>query len=414
MIRHDLAEPRTMMYDAFMAQGDALWPMRTFGKLAVPALLEPVFGLPGKAAKRIAAAWQTLELGEITHARPAWRIDSVVSEGHEYKIVEEATATTPFATLRRFRKDGAPEQPKVLVAAPMSGHFATLLRDTVRTLLRDHDVYVTDWHNVRDVPLAAGRFGLDEYIDHMIDFTAALGPGANVVAICQPCVAALAAAAIMAEDDHPAQPASLTLMAGPIDCRIAPTGVNKLATSKPIEWFRKNLITRVPMRLGGAGRKVYPGFLQLSAFISMNKDRHVQQFKKYFEHLSAGEDADAKAIREFYNEYMAVADLSADFYLETVQLVFQEYALPLGKLTLRGRKIDPLAIRRTALLTVEGERDDICAIGQTLAAQDLTHIRSYMRTHHVQPNVGHYGVFSGRRWQQHIYPVVRNVVQVSQ
>ncbi len=173
-------------------------------------------------------------------------------------------------------------------------------------------------------------------------------------------------------------------MAGPIDCRIGPTAVNKLATSKPIEWFCKNFITRVPMRLGGAGRKVYPGFLQLSAFISMNKDRHVQQFKKYFEHLSAGEDADAKAIREFYNEYMAVADLSADFYLEMVQLVFQEYALPLGKLKLRDRKIDPLAIRRTALLTVEGERDDICAIGQTLAAQDLTHIRSYMRTHHVQ------------------------------
>ncbi len=402
------------MYDAFLAQGDALWPMRTYGRMAIPALLEPVFGPVTTSARRAAAAWETFLMTEITHTRPPWRIGSIVSEGHEYAVVEEATATTPFATLRRFRKDGAPAQPKVLVAAPMSGHFATLLRDTVRTLLRDHDVYVTDWHNVRDVPLDAGRFGLDEYIDHMIEFTAALGPGANVVAICQPCVAALAAAAIMAEDDHPAQPASLTLMAGPIDCRIAPTGVNKLATSKPIEWFRKNLITRVPWRLGGAGRRVYPGFLQLSAFISMNKDRHVQQFKKYFEHLAAGEQAEADAIREFYDEYMAVADLSADFYHETVQLVFQEYALPLGKLTLRGRKVDPLAIRRTALLTVEGERDDICAIGQTLAAQDLTHIRSYMRTHYVQPNVGHYGVFSGRRWQQHIYPVVRNVVQVSQ
>ena len=402
------------MYDAYLAQGDALFPMRAFGRMAVPALLEPTFGLVSASARRAAAAWETFALGEITHERPAWRLGTIVSEGHEYEVVEEATATTPFATLRRFRKDGAPQQPKVLVAAPMSGHFATLLRDTVRTLLRDHDVYVTDWHNVRDVPLAAGRFGLDEYIDHMIDFTAALGPGANVVAICQPCVAALAAAAIMAEDDHPAQPASLTLMAGPIDCRIGPTSVNKLATSKPIGWFKKNLITRVPWRLAGAGRRVYPGFLQLSAFISMNKDRHAQQFKKYFEHLAAGEEAEAKAIREFYNEYMAVADLSADFYLETVQLVFQEYALARGKLTLRGRKVDPLAIRRTALLTVEGERDDICAIGQTLAAQDLTHIRTYMRTHHVQPNVGHYGVFSGRRWQQHIYPVVRNVVQVSQ
>jgi poly(3-hydroxybutyrate) depolymerase len=403
-----------MMYDAFMAQGDMFFPMRTFGRMVVPSLLAARFGPPGRTARRIAAAWQTLELGEITHERPAWRIGSIASDGREYAVVEETAASTPFATLRRFRKEGAPEQPKVLVAAPMSGHFATLLRDTVRTLLRDHDVYVTDWHNVRDVPLAAGRFGLDEYIDHIVDFTAALGPGANVVAICQPCVAALAAAAIMAEDDHPAQPASLTLMAGPIDCRIGPTAVNKLATSKPIEWFEKNLIGRVPWRLRGAGRKVYPGFLQLSAFVSMNRDRHVQAFRKYFEHLVAGEEAEARAIREFYSEYMAVADLSADFYLETVRLVFQEYALPLGRLALRGRRIDPLAIRRTALLTVEGERDDICAIGQTLAAQDLTRIRPYMRTHHVQPNVGHYGVFSGRRWQQHIYPVVRNVIQVSQ
>jgi poly(3-hydroxybutyrate) depolymerase len=227
------------MYQAFMAQADALWPLRTFGRLSVPMLLEPAFGTGGKAARRLAAAWQTLELGEVTHSRPDWAIDTVVSEGTEYPVVEEVTATTPFATLRRFRKVGAPEQPRVLVAAPMSGHFATLLRDTVRTLLRDHDVYVTDWHNVREVPLSAGRFGLDEYIDHMIDFTAALGPGANVVAICQPCVAALAAAAIMAEDDHPAQPASLTLMAGPIDCRIGPTAVNKLATSKPISFFVK-------------------------------------------------------------------------------------------------------------------------------------------------------------------------------
>ncbi len=296
----------------------------------------------------------------------------------------------------------------------MSGHFATLLRDTVRTLLRDHDVYVTDWHNVRDVPAAAGRFGLDEYIEHMIAFTAALGPGANVVAVCQPCVAALAAVALMAEDDHPAQPASLTLMAGPIDCRIAPTAVNKLATGKPIAWFEKNLIGRVPWRLRGAGRRVYPGFLQLAAFVSMNRERHADAFRKYYALLAAGADDEAKAIRDFYEEYMAVSDLSADFYLETVRLVFQEYALARGKLTLRGRRIDPLAIRRTALLTIEGERDDICAIGQTLAAHDLTRLRPYMRTHHVQPNVGHYGVFSGRRWQQHIYPVVRNVIQVSQ
>ena len=404
-----------MIYEGFLALTDALWPLRVWGRLAAPALLGASRSTAvGRQARRFGAAWQTLALAELTHERPAWQIATATSEGAERAVVEEVAATTPFATLRRFRKEGVGTQPKVLLAAPMSGHFATLLRDTVRTLLRDHDVYVTDWHNVRDVALAAGRFGLDEYIEHMIAFIAALGPGANVVAVCQPCVAALAAAALMAEDDHPAQPASLTLMAGPIDCRIAPTAVNELATSRPIAWFERHLIDRVPWRLGGAGRRVYPGFVQLAAFMSMNQERHAEQFRKYFAHVAAGEDDAARAIRDFYEEYMAVSDLSADFYLETVRLVFQEYALARGTLTVRGRKVDPLAIRRTALLTVEGERDDICALGQTLAAHDLTRLRPYLRTHHVQPNVGHYGVFAGRRWQQHIYPVVRNVIQVSQ
>jgi poly(3-hydroxybutyrate) depolymerase len=403
-----------MMYDAFLAHADALWPLRAWGRIAVPSLLSSAKSPASGDARRIAAAWQMFALAELTHTRPPWEIATVVSDGAERAITEEVAANTPFATLRRFRKDGVGAQPKVLLAAPMSGHFATLLRDTVRTLLRDHDVYVTDWHNARDVPAAAGRFGLDEYIDHVIAFIAALGPGVHVVAVCQPCVAALAAAALMAEDDHPAQPASLTLMAGPIDCRVAPTAVNRLATSRPIAWFERHLIGRVPWRLRGAGRRVYPGFLQLAAFVGMNRERHVEQFRRYFDHLVAGDDDSARPIREFYDEYMAVADLSADFYLETVRLVFQEYALARGTLTLRGRKVDPLAIRRTALLTVEGERDDICALGQTLAAHDLTRLRPYMRTHHVQPNVGHYGVFAGRRWQQHIYPVVRNLIQVSQ
>ncbi|MBV9891430.1 MAG: polyhydroxyalkanoate depolymerase [Rhizobacter sp.] len=404
-----------MMYEGFLAHADALWPLRVWGRLAAPALLGAPRASPlGRHARRFGAAWQTFALAELTHERPSWGIATVTSEGAERAVVEEVATATPFATLRRFCKQGVGAQPKVLLAAPMSGHFATLLRDTVRTLLRDHDVYVTDWHNARDVPLAAGRFGLDEYIEHMVKFLAALGPGANVVAVCQPCVAALAAAALMAEDDHPAQPASLTLMAGPIDCRIAPTAVNELATSRPLEWFERHLIASVPWRLPGAGRRVYPGFLQLAAFMSMNKERHAEQFRKYFGHVAAGEHDEARAIRDFYEEYMAVSDLSADFYLETVRLVFQEYALARGTLTVRGRKVDPLAMRRTALLTIEGERDDICALGQTLAAHDLTRLRPYLRTHHVQPNVGHYGVFAGRRWQQHIYPVVRNVIQVSQ
>ena len=405
-----------MMYQAYQAQSDLMWPLRTMAKFAMPMFQDPTFALADLPAhRRMVAACKVLALAEVTHKRPPWHIDSVVDKGETVTVTEEVVMSTPFATLLRFCKQGAAAQPKVLVVAPMSGHFATLLRDTVRTVLQDHDVYVTDWHNVRDVPLAAGRFGLDEYTEHIIDFLAAMGPNANVIAVCQPCVAALAAVAIMSEDQHPATPASLTLMAGPIDCRISPTAVNKLATTKPIEWFEKNLISSVPWRHGGFGRRVYPGFVQLSAFMGMNKDRHTNAFKEYYQHLVDDEFDKAEVTRTFYEEYMAVADLSADFYIETVDLVFQQYALPKGELTYRGRKVNPAAIRRTALLTVEGERDDICAIGQTLAAQDLaTSLRPYMRTHYVQPNVGHYGVFSGRRWQNHIYPVVRGVIQVSQ
>ena len=405
-----------MMYQAYQAQSDLMWPLRTLAKMSVLMLQDPGFGLSAQSSTRqMAAACKVLELAEVTHKRPHWRIDSVVDKGQTVPVTEEVVFTTPFGTLLRFRKEGTPPQPKVLVVAPMSGHFATLLRDTVRTVLQDHDVYVTDWHNVRDVPLAAGRFGLDEYTAHIIDFLAAMGPNANVIAVCQPTVAALAAVSIMSEDQHPATPASLTLMAGPIDCRISPTAVNKLAMTKPIEWFEKNLISSVPWRHGGGGRRVYPGFVQLSAFMSVNKDRHVNAFKEYYQHLVDDEFDKAEITRTFYEEYMAVADLSADFYIETVDLVFQKYVLPKGELTFRGRTVNPAAIRRTALVTIEGERDDICAIGQTLAAQDLaSSLRPYMRTHYVQPNVGHYGVFSGKRWQNHIYPVVRDVIHVSQ
>ncbi len=405
-----------MMYQAYQAQSDLMWPLRTMAKLSLPVLQGGPFGIPTRPGSReLAAAYKVLALSEVTHARPPWRIDSVTVAGVPVPVVEEAVLRTPFATLLRFRKADTPPQPKVLIVAPMSGHFATLLRDTVRTTLQDHDVYVTDWHNVRDVPLSAARFGLDEYTQHVIDFLDAMGPNSNVMAICQPCVAALAAVAVMSEDKHPATPASLTLMAGPIDCRISPTAVNKLATTKPIEWFEKNLISTVPWRYKGAGRRVYPGFVQLSAFISMNKDRHVNAFKDYYQHLVSDDIDKAEVTRVFYEEYLAVSDLSADFYLETVDLVFQQYALPKGELTFRGRPVDPAAIRRTALLTVEGERDDICAIGQTLAAQDLaSNLKPYMRTHYVQPNVGHYGVFSGKRWQNSIYPLVRDVIHVSQ
>ncbi len=408
-----------MMYQAYQAQADLMWPLRAWASASLPLLQDPRFSdAARRTGRQVAAACQLLKLAEVRHKRPPWNITMVEAAGAEQAsaeaVTEEIVATTPFATLLRFRKDTTAVQPRVLIVAPMSGHFATLLRETVRTMLTDHDVFVTDWHNVRDVPLAAGRFGLDEYTQHIIDFLGAIGPGAHLLAVCQPCVSALAAVAVMSEDGDPATPLSLTLMAGPIDCRINPTAVNALAASKPIEWFEKNLITHVPWRHGGGGRRVYPGFVQLSAFMSMNKDRHVNAFKEYYQHLLEGEFDKAEITRTFYEEYMAVADLSADFYLETVERVFQRHDLPRGELRFGDRTIDPSAIRQTALLTIEGERDDICAVGQTLAAQDLcTNLRPYMRTHYVQAGVGHYGVFSGRRWHNHIYPVVRRAIQVS-
>jgi polyhydroxyalkanoate depolymerase len=329
-------------------------------------------------------------------------------------VHEEAAHVTPFGTLLHFRKDVDIAQPRILLVAPLSGHFATLLRGTVQTLLPENDVYITDWHNARDVSLSAGPFGLDEYLDHLIRFLEVIGPGAHLVAVCQPCVASLAAVAIMAESGHPAQPRSMTLMAGPIDCRINPTKVNELATSKPIEWFEANLIATVPARFPGAGRRVYPGFVQLAAFMAMNLDRHVRAHFDLYDHLVVGETEKAEAAKTFYDEYFAVLDLTAEFYLETVRTIFQEYALPLGKLTYKGQTIAPRSIRRTALLTVEGEKDDICALGQTLAAQELCGgLRPYLKRHHMQAGVGHYGVFSGKRWQNQIYPILRNVILAS-
>ena len=405
-----------MLYQTYQAQSDLLWPARAWARAAQPVLEDETFGLGGHVPQRhLAAACEVARLAQVTHARPDWGLPSVLVRGEPVSVVEEVVRREPFCTLRRFAKPGlGVEQPKVLIVAPMSGHFATLLRDTVRTMLPEHDVHVTDWHNARDVPLSAGRFGLAEYTAIVMRCLEAMGPGAHLMAICQPCVATLAATALMSEDGHPATPASLTLMAGPIDCRIAPTTVNALATSKPYEWFEKNLISRVPLRHRGGGRRVYPGFVQLSAFMSMNRERHLNAFRDYYLALVAREHDKARSTRAFYEEYMAVADLPAEFYLETVKLVFQEYALPRGELVLDGRRVDCSAIRRTALVTIEGERDDICAPGQTLAAQDLcSKVKPFLRTHYVQPGVGHYGVFSGWRWQRQIYPVVRNVIQTS-
>ncbi len=340
---------------------------------------------------------------------------SEVSHGDRIApVTEEAADATPFASLLHFKKETNAAQPRVLIIAPMSGHFATLLRPMVKTMLPHHDVYITDWRNIRDVPLAAGEFGLDAFIDHVIHFLRVIGPGSHVVAVWQSCIGALAAASIMAEDGDPAQPRSMTLIAGPIDTRINPTKVNELTQTKPTAWLERNVITDVPPLFEGARRKVYPGFMQLAAFVSTNPERHIQAFRDMAQAHADNDMTKFQFIKSFYEEYFAVMDLPAEFYLQTVRAVFQDHLLPLGKLDAHGRPVKPGAIRRTALLTLEGERDEICGLGQTLAAQDLcTGLRQNMKAHHVQTGVGHFGLFCGRRWTQEIYPKLRDFIEMS-
>jgi len=401
-----------MLYQAYQAHSDIMVPVRALAGLAMAGSgWQPA---DHTVLRNLTAAYELIARAGLTHQRPPFGIDRVTVGNREVEVTEEVTLTTPFATLVHFKKDVAQAQPRVLLVAPLSGHFATLLRSTVRTMLPEHDVYITDWHNARDVPTREGRFGFDDYVDHLIRFLEAIGPGAHMLAVCQPCVAALVAAAVMAQSHNPAAPHSMTLMAGPIDCRVNPTEVNALANSKPIEWFEQHLLARVPFRYDGAFRRVYPGFVQLAAFMSMNIERHLKAHRELYDSLVNGDLAKAKATKDFYDEYFAVLDLTAEFYLETVRLVFQEHALPLGRLKFRGEKVAPAAIRRTMLLTVEGEKDDICAMGQTVAAHDLcSGLRPYLKRHHMQPGVGHYGVFSGKRWEALIYPQVKNVILAS-
>jgi poly(3-hydroxybutyrate) depolymerase len=399
-----------MLYLAYQLHSDIMSPVRAWASMAASSGGSPLLA-EHPAMRNLTAVYELISRAGLTHTRPPFGIGSVTVGNRDVEVREEAVLTTPFGTLLRFKKDVATEQPRVLLVAPLSGHFATLLRATVKTMLPDHDVYITDWHNARDVPLTAGRFGVDEYTDHIIKFLETMGPGSHVLAVCQPCVAVLAAASVMAQTGNPAQPHSMTLMAGPIDTRINPTTVNELAKKHPIDWFERTLTASVPLRYPGAFRRVYPGFVQLVAFMSMNIERHVKAHKELYENLANGELEKAAVTKAFYDEYFAVLDLAAEFYLETVQLIFQDHALPLGQLQWHGEKVDPSAIRKTMLLTVEGERDDICAVGQTVAAHDLcSKLRPYLKRHHMQAGVGHYGVFSGKRWETQIYPILKNVI----
>jgi polyhydroxyalkanoate depolymerase len=399
-----------MLYLAYQTQTDMMTPIRAWATMAMAAGGQPIVNEHG-VLRNLTAAYALISRAGLTHTRPPFGITSVTVGNREVEVREETAAKTPFGTLLHFKKDITATQPRVLLVAPLSGHFATLLRATVRTMLPDHDVFITDWHNARDVPITLGRFGIDEYVEHLIQFLDTMGPGSHILGVCQPCVAVLSAAAVMAQDGHPAQPKSMTLMAGPIDCRVNPTKVNELANKRDIGWFERMLTASVPIRFPGAFRRVYPGFVQLAAFMTMNIERHVKAHKQLYEDIANGEVEKAASTKAFYDEYFAVLDLTAEFYLETVRYIFQEYALPLGKLKWRGETVDPSAIRRTTLLTVEGERDDICAVGQTVAAHDMcSKLRPYRKRHHMQAGVGHYGVFSGRRWENQVYPIVKNVI----
>jgi polyhydroxyalkanoate depolymerase len=358
---------------------------------------------------------EQVELMGFTHVRPGFEISEVIdASGLRWKVSENIVFQSNFCHLLRFKREGLQNEPKVLLVAPMSGHFATLLRHTLLTLLQDHEVYITDWLNIRDIPCSAGEFDLDGYTEQLISFLRFMGPDSHLVGVCQPTVSCLTAVAVMSAQKDPCTPKSMTLMAGPIDTRINPTKVNELASSKPIEWFEKNLVSQVPLQFRGAGRLVYPGFVQLCAFLSMNLERHQASFKKLYDLRVNDKHQEADQISKFYKEYFAVMDLPGKFYLETVKNVFQEHLLPKGELTYHNEIVNTKAIKSTYLLTIEGERDDICGLGQTLAAQELcSALPDFMKTHHLQPGVGHYGVFSGNKWASQIYPVVQQHIQSS-
>jgi poly(3-hydroxybutyrate) depolymerase len=365
--------------------------------------------------KSVAAACELFERSTRRYGRPEWRIASTLVGGERVPVQLSTVWERPFCRLvhfeRMFERRPRREQPRLLIVAPMSGHYPTLLRGTVEAFLPNHDVYLTDWADARMVPLSEGAFDLDDYIDYVISMLHALGGDIHVVAVCQPSVPVLAAVALMEADADPCVPLSMVLMGGPIDTRVHPTAVNDLAERRSLDWFRRSVITKVPFPNPGFMRDVYPGFLQLNGFVSMNLERHIEAHKQLFMHLVRGDGDSAQKHREFYDEYLAVMDLAAEFYLQTVDTVFIRHALPLGEMTHRGRPIDPAKIRRVGLLTIEGEHDDISGLGQTEAAQKLCkNIPADHKAHYLQLGVGHYGVFNGSRFRSEIAPRISDFV----
>jgi poly(3-hydroxybutyrate) depolymerase len=402
-----------MLYDAYEMQRSLLAGASTLANLGADWLNNPANPLSySQMGPIMASALDVFAHASASRGKPEFGLGHAVIEGEEIRVVEEVALRMPFGQLKRFRRyreDGSEVtgQPRLLLVAPMSGHYATLLRGTVERMLTSHDVYITDWRDAKLVPLADGSFDLDDYVDYLIAFLEHIGPGAHMLAVCQPSVPAYAAAAVMSADKHPCRPKTLTMMGGPIDTRLAPTEVNTVATQRPHSWFEKNVIVTVPYLYPGAGRKVYPGFLQLAGFMAMNLGNHLASHWGMFRHLVDGDGESADATKAFYEEYRAVCDMTEEFYLQTIDVVFQRHALPKGEMMHRGRRVDPAAITDIAILAIEGERDDISGIGQTKAALTIsTGLDAKLKKYHLAKTVGHYGIFNGSKWRTKIAPVV--------
>ena len=357
--------------------------------------------------RHMAAAGELVERLTQSYPKPEFGIKHVKVNGKHADVWDEVVLVKPFCNLRHFAREGKNKGEKLLVVAPMSGHHATLLRGTVEALIPHHDVYITDWNDAREVPLYKGEFSLDTYIEYVTEFLQFLGEGTHVMAVCQPSVPVMAAAALMNEAKDPCAPATMTLIGGPVDTRKAPTKVNSFAKEHELEWYETNVITRVPLNYPGFMRRVYPGFLQLTGFMSMNLERHVGEHVKLFQHLVQGDGEGATAHRSFYNEYLSVADLPAEFYLQTIEEVFHKHALPEGTLYHYDKRVNPKAITKTAILAIEGSIDDISGVGQTKAALDIsTNLAAAKKKYHLQEGVGHYGIFNGRNYREHVRPVI--------
>jgi poly(3-hydroxybutyrate) depolymerase len=402
-----------MLYDAYEVQKSLLAGASKMASMGAGWLSNPAnpFGY-GSLGPIAAASLDVFAHASAPRGKPEFNITDVQVGKNAVAVEEHVVLRKPFGQLKRFCKVDVDEQgPKLLIVAPMSGHFATLLRGTVQRMIPKHDVYITDWRDARNVPIEEGSFDLDDYVDYLIEFLETMGPGSHVLAVCQPSVPAYAAVALMNADKNPAAPKSLTLMGGPVDTREAPTAVNTLATERPYAWFQRNVIATVPMIYPGAGRKVYPGFLQLAGFMTMNLGSHLVSHWEMFKHLVVGDDESADATRDFYDEYRSVADMTAEFYLQTIDVVFQRHALPKGEYMHRGGRVDPSKITKTALLAIEGERDDISGIGQTKAALTLaTKLADGKKQYLMAKDVGHYGIFNGRKWRERIAPVVEKFI----